>query len=105
MDDGVDDLIILGGGDQITQWHFPKGTKRCPVYNCRAEFKTRSNAISHYRNFHTQSSIFCSVCDKPVGAVDFNAFIRHYKKYHPDVEVPSKVSERAVTNLGCFSVD
>lgn len=91
-DDEVDDTITLRGCGQITQWHFPKKIKCCPVKKCFVQFEHRSKAISHYKRHHAKNYMFCSICEKPISTSYPQDFVRHYDQKHPGIEVPFNVS-------------
>lgn len=93
MDGKDDDLITLSGLGQSTQWRFPQGMTRCPVYNCRREYGVRSLAIAHYIRWHAKNSVFCIECSKPVAAKEVGTFIMHYSKFHPNAELPAHLKK------------
>lgn len=88
----MDDLIILTGCDTQTEWFFPKKLKKCPTLNCSVKFKSRSEAINHYRNFHS-NAILCTLCEKPIGAKSLNNVLRHYEQIHPNEDLPAYIKE------------
>lgn len=92
-DEEVDDLIQLTAECGIrTEWQFPR-LKHCPVVNCCAKFGHRSQAIFHYRKFHS-NAILCTICDKPISAKSLHNFSKHFKNVHPDEELPANVMEK-----------
>lgn len=96
MDPGEDDLIILSGDGHITQWQFPKQLTYCPVLSCRIQFRNRSEAIAHYKERHAMNAILCSLCNKPIRTDTKNSskeFISHYRRMHPDAELPIDFEE------------
>lgn len=102
----MDDLILLGGCGQITQWQFPEELAQCPVEKCGIPFIVRSDAIIHYKNHHADKSIYCSICDWPIYAERSKDFKEHYYTKHPDVdfelnfgEIPPEAHEVCRMNL------
>lgn len=86
--DEENDLIILEGCGQRTEYHFPKETTACPIYTCRKDFGIRALAIDHFKLQHSKHSIFCEVCQKVVKAKSPASFLSHHKNMHPHVEPP-----------------
>lgn len=78
-------MITLNGCGIVTQWRFPKGSKKCPVGNCRKIFKVRSDAIAHYKKRHAMDAILCEICDKPISTKTYRYFIKHNRLKHPKV--------------------
>ena len=58
-DDDHDDLIELNACGITTKWLYPKNCMQCPVQNCRQKFRTRLDAIKHYKKIHAFGSICC----------------------------------------------
>lgn len=85
---GENDLIILRGCDQISQWRFPHGLKRCPVRGCAEEYTTRPNAIAHYKSEHAKKSIYCNLCDRPYVMKHAHHFIQHFRSKHINAAMP-----------------
>lgn len=56
--------------------------------NCSIKFGIRSDAIVHYKKHHAENAVLCSICDKPICATNLSNFKLHYKKVHPNAEVP-----------------
>lgn len=86
VDNKVDDVIELSGCFRSTYWRFPKEMTRCPNQRCRLKsFKTRADAIAHFKAEHASNNILCSHCNKPI-YVKYNAskLKRHYESIHPD---------------------
>lgn len=84
----VDDLITLNGCGKITHWLFPKRQTHCPIETCGAAFGTFSDAIQHFKREHSNNSIFCYLCQKPI-LVNYSAdFMRHYQQKHPGQKSP-----------------
>lgn len=79
--------ITMHGCGQVTSWVFPDITL-CPNHLCRRTFKNRSETMKHFRDQHADHSIFCQICQKPIGTKEPKAFVRHYKRIHPNVKYP-----------------
>lgn len=86
----MDDLILLEGCGQLTQWKFPAELKMCPVKKCGLQFTVRMDAITHYKNLHAKDSVLCSICDVPIYAERLKDFEKHYHALHPDVDFKLK---------------
>lgn len=93
-EDNDDDLITLNGCGQITQWRFPKGMERCPLISCQELFDDRSEAIDHYKMQHAKKSILCYVCDIPIYTYSSKDFEAHFRRMHPDAEIPFQFNGR-----------
>lgn len=83
-----DDLIMLRGCGQVTEWRFSKDLKQCPVNKCNLEFETRQEAIAHYKMIHANNSIFCTLCAKPICTGTTGKFLVHHGRMHPNEKVP-----------------
>lgn len=111
-DDDGDDLITLSGCGRISQWTFPANKTDCPVVSCKKQFGVRSDAIDHYKKRHSQLSIYCSQCDKPIVAPHISHFKNHYIRRHPDVDPETNFfngpstsgtsEKKTVSNLNVF---
>lgn len=86
--DEQDDLITLSGCDEISEWRFPQ-MSQCPLYSCNKDLGVRSLAISHFKYRHAKNSVFCSECDKPIGAKSLHTYFTHYTKRHPNAKLPT----------------
>lgn len=87
--DEIDDLIILNGCGYLTQWRFPTNQNQCPMHLCKEVFKSRSAAISHYREQHANHAVLCDVCNKPIAiGRNLSNIINHYKRMHPNAKYP-----------------
>lgn len=86
----IDDLITLGGCGHVTYWRFPPNLSRCPYNHCKSAFKYRSDLITHYKKMHAPDLILCTICEKPVTALDMNNYYKHYIEKHPGIEPPIK---------------
>lgn len=53
-----------------TKWRFPI-TLGCPYANCGRDFRSREQAISHYRDAHFRGLTYCRICERPIGAKKF----------------------------------
>lgn len=89
-----DDLITLNGCGKITHWQFPGRQTHCPIETCGAAFGTSSDAIQHYKKEHSNNSIFCYLCEKPILVNHSADFMRHYRQKHPGQESPFSFDER-----------
>lgn len=103
------DLILLKGCGQTTQWKFPAERTSCPVTNCLEQFEDRVTAIEHYKKNHTQKSILCYLCNAPMVVWSDKDFENHYRRIHPDVEMPvqfnQKIKQEPSTKNVCVSRD
>ncbi|XP_031628722.1 uncharacterized protein LOC116344365 [Contarinia nasturtii] len=81
------DLIDLHAFGKITQWKFPNVTY-CPMSRCRLLFGVRSDAILHYKKRHTNHSVYCHICDKPISTYSKRDFKKHYQRLHPKEQCP-----------------
>ncbi|XP_031628721.1 uncharacterized protein LOC116344364 isoform X2 [Contarinia nasturtii] len=90
----VDDLIELKGFGVITKWHYPD-INNCAVNGCGLAFGHRSLAIDHYRKCHADNFILCSIC-KPNKPISTHNALPHYKRSHPDAEIPWIQSEKVI---------
>lgn len=94
QDDSVetpeDDLIDLNGCGRKSRWRFPANVLKCPgARNCQQIFKTRSAVIRHYKENHTEGSILCPLCDKPIKTNStFDYYVAHYRRIHPFKKIP-----------------
>lgn len=55
--------------------------------NCKTQFTSRVDGITHFRNQHSKNTMYCSICDMPVRAVRLADFKEHYHSLHPDVDI------------------
>lgn len=85
-------MIELKGCGQITKWRFPKDAKDCPALRCGFSFSTHSAARNHYKNVHAKHTICCPACEKPIVAANFQ---KHYKRLHPELQMPFKFEQAA----------
>lgn len=86
--DDDDDVIQLNGCGQVTFFRFPQNTTCCPAYNCSVDSGFRSRAIAHYKRMHAKDHIFCTLCQKPVGAKWRHTLLKHYNTIHPNIDLP-----------------
>lgn len=100
--DTEDDLITLQGCGVQTKWRFPTGLKHCPLRRCRIQFGVRSDAITHYRNRHACYSILCPLCVKPICAQAITFIKNHYKRVHPNEELPYGLSRKTEQRVSKF---
>lgn len=91
-DNEADGVITLHGCGRTTYWTFPQKQKQCPVHICREDFGNRSEAIEHYKERHTNFSILCPICSKPIIAQSLIDFAKHYKRIHPNEKLPYNLS-------------
>lgn len=61
--------------------------------NCSAKFQHRSQAIYHYRKLHS-IAILCQICEKPISAKDLYNLVTHFKKVHPDKDIPENIKQK-----------
>lgn len=93
-EDDEDDLI-LKGGNQITEWRFPKSIrKRCPAPNCGMDFGIRSDVRSHFKKRHILDHFYCKGCDKLIFACDQNDVYKHQREAHSNVEKGSSSDKK-----------
>lgn len=91
-------MIRLSGCGKITCWLFPKHQQVCPIESCDMQFMSRSDAIQHYRDQHSNNSIFCYLCEKPILALQSNDFEQHYVEEHPNIEMAFCFDEKSTPN-------
>lgn len=93
-----DDLIQLNGGNQLTEWIFPKSIRRnCPVASCPMSFAVRSDTRNHFKEHHTSDHFYCQQCDKVIlahGQIEFN---EHQRKVHSKLLTPIKLENSRET--------
>lgn len=97
----LDDFTVkLEGCGKITFWQFPK-TKRCPVFKCRQSFDSRATAMNHYKRKHARHYYCCSICRKPIYALNKKVLLLHYRIKHPKKHTPFSIrkSQTSVDNL------
>lgn len=87
-DNDNDDIITLNGCGITTHWRYPEDTRKCPAKNCGRKSKTQAYAIAHYKRIHSKDAILCEICNKPLSVTNQNNFISHYKRQHPNEQVP-----------------
>lgn len=83
------DMIVLSGCGLKFMWQYPRNIKKCPVRNCLKLFDTRSDAIIHFKRNHAKRSTLCSICQGPILMRTFGDINHHYKRRHPNADVPS----------------
>lgn len=91
----INDCITLSGCGYTTQWQVPKNLTRCPNKRCRKTFENRSNLIEHFKKMHADSSIYCTICECPIGGGCLSNFLSHYKFMHRNVKNPLDFEENA----------
>ncbi|XP_031628123.1 uncharacterized protein LOC116343934 isoform X2 [Contarinia nasturtii] len=101
----VNDIITLGELTEYPKmsWKFPE-IKSCPRTNCKQKFETRGEAINHYRENHSQYDVLCQVCNILVSLSGSHNLMNHYKRKHPDAEMPAKSNEKKITCQMCQKV-
>lgn len=57
-------------------------------------FMSRSDAIQHYKDQHSNNSIFCYLCEKPILALQPNDFKAHYDEAHSNIEMAFSFDEK-----------
>lgn len=70
-------------------WQFPQRTRKCAWRQCTKLFDKRSDAIDHFKINHAKRSTLCPICKVPVQMRCFGDINYHYKRKHPNVELPS----------------
>lgn len=104
-DETIDDLIILTGCGMKTQWKFPDNLERCPMTGCWKTYSNRLKIILHYKKRHAEKSILCYICNAPMCVPNDKDFENHYRRLHPDVEMPirfvQKVKQETQTENVC----
>lgn len=95
-----DDIIILGQMTEYSteRWKFPD-TTACPRTHCKKVFDTRAEAIRHFRNTHSLYDVLCKECNRLVSLSGGHNLLNHYKRSHPNVEIPAKRNENKVFSL------
>lgn len=93
--DGVDDIIILTGLGQRTEWRMPPNTTRCPFNKCGEAFEDRSALKTHYQEQHAPHMVLCEICDKPLTANHISTVLRHYREKHPNAGRPLSLLRNA----------
>lgn len=77
------------------RWRFPD-TNACPRTNCKQKFKNRTDAIKHYRDIHSTYDVLCKECNVLVSLTGAHNLINHYKRIHPNADLPAKSAENKV---------
>lgn len=95
--DSENELITLTGGNEITQWSFPKHIKNCPADNCGMQFGVRFDVIVHYKKRHTMNHFYCAKCDNVISTSHHKDLDEHYYKTHPSKKLPRNVRESSDT--------
>lgn len=93
------DVITLKGCGVITQWTFPENQTRCPISGCWKLFDNRSIAIEHYKRSHSKKTILCFACNAPMCVYNDDDFENHYRRMHPDVEMPFQFNQKIKEEL------
>lgn len=88
-------MIQLKGCGEIVNWTFPKTDwQKCQIFGCRSQFQCRSDAIAHFKAYHTENSVLCLICNKPIRANYPANFRLHYRTSHPNVKIPYEFKNR-----------
>lgn len=88
-EDDDDDFITLHANGITTKWRYPKNLRHCIVHNCHERFRSKSDAMAHFRGNHAIGSILCSICDRPIrSSKGPNDFRRHFAHKHPNHTIP-----------------
>lgn len=82
------DLIELSGAGHITRFRYPKIT-HCVANKCEEKFQTHLEAISHFKQQHSFTHTFCTICQKPIRVKSIHEFKLHYMKFHTNEPLPS----------------
>lgn len=82
-------MIVLNGCGMRIMWQFPPRITHCPVKCCFKRFGVRSDAIVHYKENHAERSTLCPICNSPVIMRRFGDINDHYKRRHPNSDLPS----------------
>ncbi|XP_055296572.1 uncharacterized protein LOC129565582 isoform X2 [Sitodiplosis mosellana] len=100
-----DEVITLGEMTEYPtmRWHFPD-TTACPRTNCKQKFNTRNEAFKHYRDQHSIWDVQCKECNILVSLSGAHNLINHYKRSHPNVDLPAKAFENKTTCHVCQKV-
>lgn len=86
VSDEEDNLIVLRGGNQTTEWRFSRYIrKKCPAPHCDLEFGIRSDVRSHFVKRHTSDHFYCKPCNKLLYVRDQNDISKHQSKVHSNV--------------------
>lgn len=85
--DQTDDLITLTGLNKVSTWRFPPNLKKCPLFRCGSEFKSRSLAIAHYKANHAATSVQCFLCKKVISVSNTANYRTHFNRVHPHVKL------------------
>lgn len=91
----ADELIELEGCGITSYWRFPQ-TTRCPSRKCSADFASRLDAYRHFKNVHSQDSLLCPTCDKPIKVKNCTSFVLHHRKSHGAAKMPYKRLENFI---------
>lgn len=83
-----DDRIVLNSCGIKSHWKVPVGMLQCPNARCEQTFKMRTDLIRHFKENHAEGSILCYVCQRPIRALQFDQYERHYRRRHPFIKVP-----------------
>lgn len=89
-------MIVLRGCGLKFKWRFPRIIKKCPVRNCKKIFMKRSDAIVHFKRKHAKTSTLCPICEVPLQIRRFGDIKYHYKRVHPNVELPTYFSRKSM---------
>ncbi|XP_055297156.1 uncharacterized protein LOC129565878 [Sitodiplosis mosellana] len=95
VEEEEDDLITLRRGGK---WRFPNGLKGCPIHTCYSVFKTRRQAIAHFKRQHAKYAVLCTLCEKPINARNYRP---HCKRMHPNGEISVKPKATPTNFVPC----
>lgn len=88
-EDDDEDFITLQTCGITTKWRYPENVRECVVLNCHEKFRSKSDAMAHFRQNHAIGSILCSICDRPIrSSKGLNDFRKHYAYKHPNHSMP-----------------
>lgn len=101
-----DDIIVLGEMTEYPTefWQFPD-TANCPRIHCKIVFKSRADAIKHYREIHSLYDVLCKECNVVVSVSGAHNLVNHYKRIHPNLDPPPKSDEKKVIFSFVFRIN
>lgn len=94
--DSDDDLVKLNSCGIKSHFRFPKHRRRCLNVRCAASFKTRAEAIQHYKAAHSETAIYCEPCKKPVHTTNPAYWQAHCESRHPQMNSKSNADAKSI---------
>lgn len=93
------EVIELTGCGTITHWRLPIGITKCPVRICEKQFKTRSDLVFHYKEYHAKRAVYCIYCKKPIMSQGVSLFKKHHLRVHPNETFPLDFNDQNPTQF------